>query len=108
MQPVVAPDPAGGLLRPMLVCILVLGVVLTLASESRVLNLQPTQAQGGYGQQGPTGIGTNTVPPRSLFVTGTGAFEWELLALIAAVAVVAAGTAMKLRHRNGNGDGDGD
>jgi hypothetical protein len=94
--------------RPILLGVLLVGILMTLVAEPRVTGFQPTAAQeAGYGDQGPTGIGSDTFPPRSLFV-GADTFDLDMvtvLASLAGVVVLAAGTTLAVKRRNGNGHG---
>ncbi len=93
-------------IRPILLGLLLVGVLMTFASEPRVDDgFNPSlPQQAGYGDQGPTG----TVPPRSLFVGDASNLDMaNVLAAIAGVVVVGAGTTLAVKRRNGNGKGKG-
>lgn len=71
----------------MLLLLLVVGVVLTLATEPSLVT-RPTRAQAGY-DGGPSGIGSDTVPPRGLLITGSTQAGSNLLLLVGVLAGVA-------------------
>jgi hypothetical protein len=97
-------------IRPILLGLLLVGVLMTFASEPRVDDgFNPSlPQQTGYGDQGPTGIGSDTVPPRSLFLGDASDLDMaNVIAAIAGVVVVGAGTTLAVKRRNGNGNGNG-
>jgi hypothetical protein len=55
-------------LRPVILCTIIVGVALTLALGPSLLTAGQAGAQVGYGSFGPSGIGSDTVPPRELAI----------------------------------------
>lgn len=90
------------IIRPVLLCTLLVGIALTLALGPSVVS--PGQAaaqQTGYGDMGASGIGSDTIPPRSLTI---GALLAGLNPFLIAALVVAALIAAYVwwRRREGN------
>ncbi|MBW3641296.1 MAG: hypothetical protein KY447_00115 [Actinobacteria bacterium] len=54
--------------------------------------MKPTQAgaQTGYGDFGPTGLGSDTVPPRGLFIGAADPSSWNLLLVVLLLVILAA------------------
>lgn len=75
--------------RPILLCALVVGIGLTLALGTSTVGQTGAGAQSGYGDVGPSGFGGDTVPPHdfTLAAVGIDNLSWSLIALIAAVAL---------------------
>lgn len=81
------------ILRPILMCVLIAGIGLTLGVGSSSVRQTGAGAQVGYGDFGPTGIGGDTVPPRSFTIAASGLddLSWLLVAaiVVAVLAVIA-------------------
>lgn len=54
--------------RPVLLCTAVVGIAMTLALGPAVVRPGQAGAQTGYGDTGPSGLGSDTVPPRGLII----------------------------------------
>ncbi len=95
------------IIRPVLLCTLLVGIALTLAlgpsvvSPGQVSPGQVAAQQTGYGDMGASGIGSDTIPPRSLTI---GAILGGLNPFLIAALVVAALIAAYVwwRRREGN------
>lgn len=91
------------IIRPVLLCTLLVGIALTLALGPSVVS--PGQAaaqQTGYGDIGASGIGSDTIPPRSLTIGALLAGLNLLLVAIIIAALLAAGAYVWWRRREGN------
>lgn len=81
-------------LRPVILCTIIVGVALTLALGPSLLGAGQAGAQVGYGSGGPSGIGSDTVPPRELAIlTGnqaSGTSPMVIIVLAIAAVLVAA------------------
>lgn len=80
-------------LRPVILCTIIVGVALTLALGPSLLTAGQAGAQVGYGSGGPSGVGSDTVPPRELAILtgdqGTGLSPVLVIVLALAALLVA-------------------
>ncbi len=89
------------IVRPILLATLVSGIALTLALGPSVVKPTQAGAQTGYGDFGPSGLGSDTVPPRGLFIGAADPSNWNLLLLVlllVILAVLAAVTVLRRRR----------
>ena len=91
------------IVRPVLLCTLLVGMALTLALGSSVVRPGQALAQTGYGDIGASGIGSDTIPPRSLTIGAALAGLNPLLiaALIIAALIAGAGVLWWRRREAG-------
>jgi LPXTG-motif cell wall-anchored protein len=81
------------IIRPVLLCTLLVGMALTLALGSSVVRPGQAIAQTGYGDMSASGMGSDTIPPRSLTIGTaiTGMNPLLIAALIIAALIAGAG-----------------